>query len=424
MKIFAQYKIGTAYYLFLLLILVTWTNSESLPPMPLRITFMCAVILPLWIKKSFLLPEIFFTYVVISASSFAVSYMPVDGFYVLITIILSIIILGKRKGIHLKIPITFKMLCLLAIFMDSFFSSDKLLALNWLVIIIVAETFFFVEDYRQLRVLAFSFAVISLVLSLEFIFMGNYFITDVNTLYGSIDRKGWTDPNYFGSILGFGIFTSIVELITNNFTSKKIRIFYFITILVSLYTLFGTASRGAVIALTCSSLILLFIYPLRNPFRFGIIAMGIFVLFIMYKLHMLDLLILRFLSDEGDAGGRSEIWIPRINAFLNDCNPIQWMFGLGTDAAMRLGTSKYIGFHNDYLAVLVKYGFVGFSCLLGLLLKPVLSSIINKGIVAAGIVYISLCMFSIEPFTGGQWGCLYFYLYIILLSQVKYEKSI
>ena len=31
--------------------------------------------------------------------------------------------------------------------------------------------------------------------------------------------------------------------------------------------------------------------------------------------------------------------------------------------------------------------------------KPVLSSTINKGIVAAGIVYISICMFSIEPFT-------------------------
>lgn len=37
---------------------------------------------------------------------------------------------------------------------------------------------------------------------------------------------------------------------------------------------------------------------------------------LMYELHMLDLLILRFQSDAGDAGGRTEIWIPRINAFL------------------------------------------------------------------------------------------------------------
>lgn len=413
-----------AYYLILLLVLVTWTDSKNLPPMPLRVIFMCAVILPLLIRKSMLLPDVFFTFVVISASSFAVSYMPVDGLYVLITMLFSITVLGRRNGIHLKIPMCFKMLCLLSIFMDIFFSSDLAFALNWLAIIVVAESFFLVNDSLQLRLLAFSFAVISLVLSLEFIFVGSRFIIDVNTLDGTLERKGWTDPNYFGSILGFGIFTSIVELITKKNDSKKIRYFYLLTVLVSLYTLFGTASRGAVVALICSSLILLFVCPLKKSYRLGVILTSFLILFVMFKLNMLDLLILRFQSDAGDAGGRTEIWIPRMNAFFNECSPIQWMFGLGTDAAMRLGTNQFIGFHNDYLSVLVKYGFVGLFCLLGLLLKPVLSSSINKGIVAAGIVYMSLCMFSIEPFTGGQWGCLYFYLYIILLSQVKYEKSV
>lgn len=110
-----------AYYLILLLVLVTWTDSKNLPPMSLRVIFMCVVILPLLIKKSMLLPEVFFTFVVISASSYAVSYMPVDGLYVLITILFSITVLGRRNGIHLKIPMCFKMLCLLSIFMDIFF---------------------------------------------------------------------------------------------------------------------------------------------------------------------------------------------------------------------------------------------------------------------------------------------------------------
>lgn len=108
-----------------------------------------------------------------------------------------------------------------------FFSSDLAFALNWLAIIVVAESFFLVKDSQQLRLLAFSFAVISLVLSLEFIFVGSRFITDVNTLDGTLERKGWTDPNYFGSILGFGIFTSIVELITKKMTQREFDIFTF-----------------------------------------------------------------------------------------------------------------------------------------------------------------------------------------------------
>ena len=107
---------------------------------------------------------------------------------------------------------------------------------------------------------------------------------------------------------------------------------------------------------------------------------------------------------------------------FRSCSPLQWIFGLGTDEAMRLGTNQFIGFHNDYLSILVKYGFIGFFCLIGLLLKPFICCRKNKGIVFSGLVYIALCMFSIEPFTGGQWGCLYFYLYILILSQVRYEK--
>ena len=422
MELFLSNKKGLIYYLLLLIVLVSWTNSESLPSMPLRLAFMCAVVLPLWVRKSKSFPVLFFPFVIISASSYAVSYMPVDGLYIFVTVLLSLVILGRNGGKHLKIPNSFKLLCFLSMFMDTFFSSDVTSVFNWLSIIIVAESFLSINDFQKLNSFTFSLAVISLVLSLEFIFVGNKFMTVVNTIDGVLDRKGWTDPNYFGSILGFGIFASLVELMTNKSNSKIIRYFYFFVIVVSLYTLFGTASRGAVIALICSSLILLFICPLSNTYRIGIISFSVLVLFIMFKLHMLDLLILRFLSDEGDAGGRMEIWIPRLNAFFYECSPMQWLFGLGTDKAMRLGTGQFIGFHNDYLSILVKYGMIGFFCLIGLLVKPIMSCKNKKGIVFAGIVYMSVCMFSIEPFTGGQWGCLYFYLYVLLLSQVRNER--
>lgn len=417
-------KVGVIYYLFLLIALTTWTDTENLPPILLRLIFMLAVLMPLWINKSHLLPEIFFTFVVISASSFAVSYMPVDGLYVFITILVSVSVLGKSKGKKLNFPLCFKILCLLSLFVDLFFSSSLVATFNWLSIIVIGESLFDCRDYKRVRLIALSFAIISLVLSLEFIFVGGNFVTSVNTLDGDLVRKGWTDPNYFGSIIGMGILASLIELITDDKLSGKLRILFSCAIILSLFTLFTTASRGAVVALGCSSLILLWIAPIKKTYRLGIIFICFAVLFLMYELHMLDLLILRFQSDAGDAGGRTEIWIPRITAFFNDCTPLQWIFGLGTDEAMRLGTNQFIGFHNDYLSILVKYGFIGFFCLIGLLLKPFICCRKNKGIVFSGLVYLALCMFSIEPFTGGQWGCLYFYLYILILSQVRYEKQI
>lgn len=417
-------KVEVIYYLLLLIALTTWTDTENLPPILLRLIFMLAVLMPLWINKSHLLPEVFFTFVVISASSFAVSYMPVDGLYVFVTMLVSVIVLRKSKGKKLKFPLCFKILCLLSLFIDFFFSSSLVATFSWLSIIVVGESLFDCQDYKRVRLIALSFAIISLVLSLEFIFVGGNFVTSVDTLNGDLVRKGWTDPNYFGSIIGMGILTSLIELITDDKLSGKLRILFGCTIILSLFTLFTTASRGAVVALGCSSLILLWIAPVKKTYRLGIIFICFVVLFLMYELHMLDLLILRFQSDAGDAGGRTEIWIPRITAFFNDCTPLQWIFGLGTDEAMRLGTNQFIGFHNDYLSILVKYGFIGFFCLIGLLLKPFICCRKNKGIVFSGLVYLALCMFSIEPFTGGQWGCLYFYLYILLLSQVRYEKQI
>lgn len=60
---------------------------------------------------------------------------------------------------------------------------------NWLSIIVVGESLFDCQNYKRARLIAFSFAIISLVLSLEFIFVGGNFVTSVNTLDGELVRK-------------------------------------------------------------------------------------------------------------------------------------------------------------------------------------------------------------------------------------------
>lgn len=419
-----SWKFFFSYYGFLLLILVSWTNVYALPPLMLRLLFMTAVIIPLCINRSKMFSVVFLTFIVISAVSFAVSYMPVDGLYILITLFICFLFFRTAKIYPLSIPLGLKLLCIEAIIVDLFYSGEVLVAYNWLCLIVIAYFFLDTRESKIVHFMAFSFVLISFVLSLEFILVGDKFISDVHTVLGDLDRKGWTDPNYFGSVIGMGIVAAIIELMINPKIGKKSKCFICLSILLSLYTLVSTASRGATVALILSSIILLTLSPIKKTYKLVGGVSFIIVLTIMYASHMLDLLILRFQSDAGDAGGRTNIWIARLDAFMTQCSEFEWLFGVGKERAMVLGTGRYLGFHNDYLGVLVMYGFVGFIFLLSLLMYPIIRANTNRWIVFAAITYVSICMFTIEPFIGGQWGCLYFYLFCLVLAQVFHEKKL
>ena len=215
-----------------------------------------AVVLPLWFKRSRLFVQIFMTFTVTSASSYAVSYMPVDGLYILLTIIMSIFIMSLKRTEALYVPSGLIILCLLSAIVDFGYSQTITVSYHWLAVILIAAYMLKRNDTPQLNYIVLSLSVVALILSLEFMIVGNRFINDVSTVAGDIDRKGWFDPNYFGAILGINIIASLIELIINNSISRKLKCFYILGILFSLYTLFSTASRGVSLALGCSTFIL------------------------------------------------------------------------------------------------------------------------------------------------------------------------
>ena len=309
-------NIMLVYYVILMILLVSWTNVDNLPPFFLRLLFLMAVVLPLWFRRSRLFVQIFLTFIVTSASSYAVSYMPVDGFYILLTIIMSIFIMSLKRVESLSVPSGFIILCLLSTIVDVGYSQTITVSYHWLAIILIAAYMLKRNDTPQLNYIVLSLSVVALILSLEFMIVGNRFINDVSTVAGDIDRKGWFDPNYFGAILGINIIASLIELIITNSISKKLKCFYILDILFSLYTLFSTASRGVSLALGCSTFILFLSAPIKWKNKVWILAGGVAVILVMYYCHVLDLLILRFMSDAGDAGGRTEIWSIRISAFF------------------------------------------------------------------------------------------------------------
>lgn len=417
-------KISIIYYLIMLIILVSWSNPESLPPLGLRLAFLFFLIMPLALQKSRYTALVILTFVVISASSYAVSYMPVDGLYLSVTCLFSALVLGfKNNSYGLSVPFAFNILLVISFFIDFFFSKTITISYVWLVVIIISSFLIYKNDSTYFHVATFSFALISIVLSIEFLAVGDEFVRDVHTILGNVDRKGWADPNYFGAVVGMGILISLIEILfyENNFKQK---IFYLVTIILSIYTIISIASRGAIVSLIVSFMVLLLFSKIQIKYKLYSFLIVTLFFFVMYQLGFLDLLLLRFVSDEGDLGGRGYIWETRLSHFFSDLNVFQWFFGIGREQALTLGTGRILGFHNDFISVLVCYGFIGLVCLFFMLISPIIYACKqNKPIVFALVLYLALCMCSIEPFTGGQWGCLYFYIYILMLSQNRYDES-
>lgn len=184
--------------------------------------------------------------------------MPVDGLYLFITCLLSSLILGlKNSNFGLSIPYSFIVLITLSFVLDFLYSESITISYCWLVVILISRFFIEKNNNKYLQIAAFSFAVISIVLSIEFLTVGDKFVRDVHTVLGDLDRKGWTDPNYFGSVIGMGILISLIEIIHYR-NNVRLKAFYLLTFILSIYTLISTASRGATVALFVAIIALLF----------------------------------------------------------------------------------------------------------------------------------------------------------------------
>ena len=270
------------YYIILLVVLVSWTNVESLPPLPLRMVYMLAVIFPLWIKKSLLFPQVFFTFVIISASLPAVSYMPVDSLYILIVSIISYLLINPKFS-NIKLPSSFIVLTVLSLVIDGIFSANCMLSYALMCVMLIAR-FIPKDNETILKSFIAVFVLVSLVLSFEFVLLGKRFVQSVATQVGQLDRSGWTDPNYFGSIIGYGVVTSSIALFKWQKMKKKYRWFLLGTIIVSLYTILITASRGVFVALAISMFFLILFSNISKKRKLVYLGSGVFIVFLFYAL--------------------------------------------------------------------------------------------------------------------------------------------
>lgn len=414
------------YYVILIVILCSWTSTTSSPNLSLRLVYLFALTVPAVLSENWV-PLVFTCFMTVATQGFAYSYFPSGVEYYGYCALFSIILLAvfNKKGNFRSIPPIIYITVIYVSLIDLLTSLEiqPFTYMGLMLVCIIASIGFDGENYRLKWATAFSIATI--VLSAAFLLNRDVF----TTMYDAgLERTGWTDANYFGMVLGMGSIISVNELFVNEQNiSKYVKVIFYSCIAISLPVLFMNASRGAILSVSVGMLVTFIGAKIKPIQKYLIIAAFVAFIGLLYTNEYLELFIYRVNNLQGgDAtNGRVDIWIHKLNAFFNEGSIFEILFGYGFENAINVGVNK--GFHNDFVAFIVEYGFIGIILFLTMLLNPYRIFVANgkKNIYFLSLFgYLIFCLFSLEPFTNGTIPFVFFYAYMFYLSVKNPCKSL
>lgn len=415
------------YYSLLLLILASRGVNASEPPMALRLAFMGAVIVPTIAYKEFCYPAILTMFFAITRDGFAYSYMPYNlSIYVILTIVITVFFRNRRDDGSV-VPPYLVLMTIYIFFIDLLFGGGQHGAsvINNTTMSLISIICFLIiigkDREEALQQLPLCFAVTTLVLCYVF-FTGREHFT-VNYYSTGLERTGWTDPNYFGMLLGMGTVSAFIKMFSGEWKqlSNIDKGIYIAAVALSMPVLLLNASRGAVLSVTVAFVILLVVSKVRSLFKVLFVIVAIIGLAYLYSNHYFDLLLFRIENDDGTGSDRTLIWADKLDAFFNG-NVFQIIIGHGHYGGSNI-TGSLVGFHNDYVGFLVDYGFIGLGMLLYWLYYPIAKAMRGDRVkVVVLIVYLAMCFVTLEPLLTGILPYFVFYMFALLMSNNSREK--
>lgn len=266
---------------------------------------------------------------------------------------------------------------------------------------------------------AYAFILTSIIVSIVYTVNFDTYAEKYN-FTSDLMRSNYIDQNYQGGALGMGIIFAIYLLLNAKTKTLWIQVMCWVGIILPMAVLFVLASRGALLAVVVAGSFLLLVSRAKLPAKISFILLGILLLAYAYSHNYMDLLIVRMQEESLETGShRTDIWVSKIDAFSRDNNILHWLFGIGRMNSLKLGHYHldYDGaaFHNQYLAMLVNYGIVGFCGFISLMVIPIFKA--EKGkkvIVSILILYLATICMTLEPLTTAfpAFYLFYFYTYI------------
>lgn len=435
MSVMNKHRSGIFFYVFyiaMLYVLLSWNNGEIAPPMYMRLAYLALLLIPVTFFKRyvFFYPIILTIFVSISKFMFSFSYMPTDpDIYCLLTFLWFIIV--KSAG-WIQLPnsnrqlSSFLLVCLLYISFVDLMDKASFSAISYCIFIV----YLFLSSIKakvSASSLLTSFSIVSLVLAASFILFRDQFALDYyssNYVASGLERSSWTDPNYFGCLIGVGVVSAMIKMRNFGRMSSYEKIFYIAVCVLSLIAIVINASRGAVLAVGVSFVVNIIFTHSKARYKVMLSLGVVALLIILYTNDFFDLLFYRIENDySGEGSGRVGIWETKMNSFLSSSNPLNMVFGYGNQGGVHLGYSYMRGFHNDFIAIIVEYGILGFLMMMYLFFRQISRAQKASGARSASIVILSFLftvMMTLEPLTIGYlpyWLIVYLFIMVSLETQ-------
>lgn len=414
-----------------ILLLTPFTGKIGAPPAALRFIYLVGVVSVTWLYDKNWLPAVITTLYTISKFGCSVAYMPTEIWYYIV-LFAGFCFFTQKKLIRIpKIIYIYSVWVIIVDYLNSFAIYDNSLSL--ILIGLVISSCSLNSAQKNVEMFSIGFVVISLIISIEYIFASlNIFTGNIVSVYADVSsaedaRVMWADPNYLGCVVSMGGLVAF----SNLFKNDEPWFMYAISAIViglSFIMLLMNASRGALSAFLVGFFVLFLTTKTKPIYKLLLfVIIGIFVVWL-YDNAYFDLIENRIANDSGGGSGRTNIWMNKWQAFESK-SIIEKIIGIGYFDGYRIAQATSIvdgklsggGFHNEFLAHFVDYGFIGFMILLSFFYYPIkLGGKLNSLVLSHLFLLVVACM-TLEPFSLGMYIYYVFWFYILQKSKELYE---
>ena len=402
------------YYFLLLVVLCSWVSPTLAPPMPLRLIYLIALVLPAIYKAPNMLVPVLTCFTALGTYGISCSYMPTEKWIYLLIIAASTFLVYSRLKSYQRPPAIFIVFCLYVCIID-FIQGEELVNIDYCLLIVLFSFFFVSKNGYEKNSYILAFMIVTIILSLFFFTYGQSSAVEVS----ETGRRSWVDPNYFGNVCGMGVVLAYNIVVNKLAPTRFINRIAMFTVPLGMLLLIMNASRGAFLSMGVSIVIITIFSKVKFKQKIMIAIFVTLGIIVMYSLGAFDLLTERLMDEDDTGNGRTLIWEVKMLGYMNG-ETYEKIFGIGYTNGFYLAMPGGYGFHNDYLALLVDYGVVGlilFFCIIAYPLKLVANIPTKRPIVFSLLAFILICSMTLEPFTYGILTYWYFYMLIVLFAR-------
>ncbi|UZT81969.1 O-antigen ligase family protein [Caproicibacterium sp. BJN0003] len=244
---------------------------------------------------------------------------------------------------------------------------------------------------------------------------------------GRIYLKGiiQEDPNYLCAYFLFAMIFCIIVLLQEN--SIKVKLISTIELIVYVYIVIGTGSRGGALAIVAASIIAFLFYRdgtkliISSLIKRILLVILVFITLTVIASYISTDILSRFslaTLSTSSGTGRYDIWESAMNAF-NESSFLRQLFGYGTGSAVSITYlfpfPYHLVFHNMFIESLLEIGVIGAVIYIVFVLSFVFEALKCKDVYCAailiGMIVLSLSI-SISVFKP-YWNIM---IYTLVLS--------